>query len=329
MSRIVVDAVIEVNNDTDLKIGFIPSRRQVEYNGGYVNNWTTGSFSEYVKSPNNLIVIERDHGGPGQGYQEDDGRKSYEIDAKYFDIIHIDPWKKYPNYADGLRETISGINLCYLINPKCYFEIGTEESIRYFSPEELERMIVDSKKFLSEEKFSRIKYAVVQSGVGLDLGEQINTGDFNPDRLQSMVDICQKYNLLSKEHNGDYLSLPEMKARFELGLDAINIAPEFGQFETDVYLEIMRDLQNSFFEEFYNICYRSKRWEKWIKPGFDPEKEKEKIIKIGGHYVFSDTMFIKLKNEVSDNLGIPVSQIDKRVKEKIKEHLLSFKKITN
>ena len=50
MSKNVVDAVIEVNKDIDLKIGFIPSRKQVEYDNGYVNNWTTESFSKYVKS---------------------------------------------------------------------------------------------------------------------------------------------------------------------------------------------------------------------------------------------------------------------------------------
>ena len=95
MSKNVVDAIIDVNNDTDLRIGFIPSRRQVEYNGGYVNDWTTKTFSEYVRNQNNSIIIERDHGGPGQGYQDDDGKSSYTSDAKCFDIIHIDPWKKY------------------------------------------------------------------------------------------------------------------------------------------------------------------------------------------------------------------------------------------
>ena len=37
MSKNVVDLVIEFNGD----FGFIPSRRQVDYQGGYVNNWTT------------------------------------------------------------------------------------------------------------------------------------------------------------------------------------------------------------------------------------------------------------------------------------------------
>ena len=44
MSKNVVDAVLEFTEETGNKIGFIPSRRQVEYNGGYVNKWTTDSF---------------------------------------------------------------------------------------------------------------------------------------------------------------------------------------------------------------------------------------------------------------------------------------------
>ena len=47
MSRNVVDAVIEFCNETNTLIGLIPSRRQIEWDGGYVNNWTTKEFSKY------------------------------------------------------------------------------------------------------------------------------------------------------------------------------------------------------------------------------------------------------------------------------------------
>ena len=50
MSKNVVDSVIEYCNDNNVNIGLIPSRRQVENTGGYVNNWTTKEFCEYVKS---------------------------------------------------------------------------------------------------------------------------------------------------------------------------------------------------------------------------------------------------------------------------------------
>ena len=48
MSKNVVDSVIDYNNTNGSTFGFIPSRRQVEYNGGYVNNWTNETFSKYV-----------------------------------------------------------------------------------------------------------------------------------------------------------------------------------------------------------------------------------------------------------------------------------------
>ena len=64
MSKNVVDSIIEFTEETGNEIGLIPSRRQVEYNGGYVNNWTTKEFSKYVDGK---VLIARDHGGPGQG----------------------------------------------------------------------------------------------------------------------------------------------------------------------------------------------------------------------------------------------------------------------
>ena len=301
MSKNVVDAVIEFDGD----FGFIPSRRQVDYNGGYVNEWTTGEFSTYV---NGRVPIERDHGGIGQGYKHDDGMKSFMHDSKYLDIIHIDPWKHYQNFDDGLQETIDYINFIHLIldNKEIKFEVGTEESIKRFEPFELEKLLFELEKGLHPKAFENIEYAVVQSGVGLDLGKQTNTGTFNPKRLESFLEVCKKYGIKSKEHNGDYLSNGDYKDRFDLGLDSINIAPEFGQLETLCYLNEM----GSDIEEYYQICYESKRWEKWVDKDFVPSDNKKELIKICGHYVFSDKEFlsikpdidIKIKNVIKDKL---------------------------
>ena len=51
MSKNVVDAVVEFVEESGGGIGFISSRRQIEHDGGYVNNWTTEEFSRYVLSP--------------------------------------------------------------------------------------------------------------------------------------------------------------------------------------------------------------------------------------------------------------------------------------
>jgi len=288
MSKNVVDAIIEFKGD----IGCIPSRRQVEYNGGYVNNWTTKGFSEYV---NGHAVIQRDHGGAGQGYIDDDGKESFKNDAVFFDLIHVDPWKKYPKFIEGVEETISNMIFIHNINPKIKFEVGTEEAIRRFSVEELD-LLLDNLSELSF--FDNIEYAVVQSGVGLDLGNQVNTGSYNPKRLEKMIEVCRKYDVKSKEHNGDYLDEQDYKHRFDLGLDSINIAPEFGQIETLCYLDEMGDD----IEEYYQICYDSKRWEKWVDKNFIPENNKKELIKICGHYVFSDRKFLNIKPNIDDKI---------------------------
>ena len=287
MSKNVVDAVIEFTEETNNKIGFIPSRRQVEYNGGYVNNWTTEEFSDYV---NGKVPIERDHGGAGQGYKDDDGYKSFRYDCQNFDIIHIDPWKAYPNFDDGLKETLATINYIHNMNPNTLFEVGTEEAIRKFNPNDLDKLLEELSHF---EFFDNIKYAVVQSGVGLDLGKRVNTGNFDLNRLKDFIRVCKRWGKLSKEHNGDYLTNEDIKVRFDAGLDSLNIAPEFGQLETLCYLEHMDDI-----EDYYKICYDSKRWEKWVDDDFIPEDNKEELIKICGHYVLSDKKFLDIKPDI-------------------------------
>ena len=288
MSKNTVDAVIEHNGN----FGFIPSRRQVDYNGGYVNNWSTGEFATYIGG---RVPIGRDHGGAGQGYSEDDGYESFLYDYKYFDIIHIDPWKKYQKFEDGLEETLAVLNYIYNMNQSVMFEVGTEEAIRKFTADELDTLLRTLSEF---EFFDNIEYAVVQSGVGLDLGKQTNTGTFDSNRLKEMVNVCKKFGKKSKEHNGDYLSSVEYKSRFDLGLDSINIAPEFGQLETLCYLDEMGDD----IEDYYQICYESKRWEKWVSKDFIPEDNKKELIKICGHYVFSDEEFTLIKPDIDHKI---------------------------
>jgi len=53
MSVNCVDAAIELANEYTIPIMLIASRRQIDsaqFNGGYVNNWTTSEFADYVRS---------------------------------------------------------------------------------------------------------------------------------------------------------------------------------------------------------------------------------------------------------------------------------------
>jgi len=292
MSLNITDAVIDFGD----VFGFIPSRRQVDYSGGYVNNWTTETFAKYV---NGRVTIERDHAGASQGYMDDDGYESLKADCENVEIIHIDPWVKYSGYHEGLRECISNIAFCYYTNRRIRFEVGTEEAIRKFSAASLSTFLSDLESKLLPEMFDAIEYVTIQSGVGLNLGKRINTGAFNSNDLEQMIAVCKKFGKKSKEHNGDYLSNNEYKARFDLGLDAINIAPELGQLETLCYLDEMGDD----IEDFYQICYHSNRWRKWVDEDFVPEDNKKELIKVCGHYVLSDDEFLLIKLDIDDKIN--------------------------
>lgn len=305
MSKNTVDAVLELGPEVCDSLAFIPSRRQVEHNGGYVNKWTTDSFANYL---NGRVLTQRDHAGPGQGYTDDDGLVSLKADAQNLDMIHIDPWKKYQDYNKGLLKTIECIEYVHQTNSSVLFEVGTEESIREFTARELRRLLEDLEKKLSSSAFSNVKFAVVQSGVGLDLLNRKNTGQFSLDRLTQMCQIVKEFGILSKEHNGDYLTPEDIEVRFSNGLNAINIAPEFGQIET---LSYIKEMSNEQLDIFYEMCLESKRWEKWVS--LDNIKSKTQLITVCGHYVFSHNDFSSIKPNsesiVRSNIKKRISQI--------------------
>ena len=310
MSLNIVDTIADFCIKRKTTMGLIPSRRQVDFHGGYVNNWNTNTFSKYVKNKNPSLILQRDHGGPAQGQQPDDGIDSFLVDSSCMDIIHLDPWRKHKDYEMGLSKTIEYMSLIYSSNKNVKFEIGTEEAIRRFEVDEFYRFLKDVKERTPSVIFKNIEYAVVQSGVGLDLGTMTNTGKFNSSRLNSMTSICKEFGVHSKEHNGDYLTAESISKRFNLGLSAINIAPEFGQIETLCYLETIKD--NKILTELFEMCYLSGKWKKWVPEHFSPEENRKKLIKICCHYIFSTEDFKRIKPDIDNHIK---KSITKRLEE--------------
>ena len=310
MSKNVVDSIIEFQNFSSKKVGIIPSRRQIDYLGGYSNNWTTEQISNYSSD----LIIMRDHGGPGQVAEEDDGYLSLEHDCKHFNYIHIDPWKKYSSFDEGSKWTLEMIKFCLSKNPKIKFEVGTEEAIRKFEPKDLEKLLNFLKSNLTKNEFLQIKYLVIQSGTSLSSNQ--NTGNFDLKRLNKMVNVAKKNNLKSKEHNGDYIPEKLIKLKMSKGLDSINIAPEFGLIETQTYLNKINN-QKKLFERYWEICYQSKKWVKWVSEDFDPIKQKENLIKICGHYVLSS-------NDFNNDIKSKFEGIDQLIKTNIINKLISL-----
>jgi hypothetical protein len=206
------------------------------------------------------------------------------------------------------------IKICNAVNPDMQYEIGTEEAIRRFEPEDLDKLVCDLKQSLETNLFAKIKYLVIQSGTSLKGTNQ--TGHYDSQRLLDMIAVAKKHNLLSKEHNGDYIPVSVIKEKFDLGLNAINIAPEFGLIETQTYIDNILNGSsiNDNLNTYWKICYDSKKWVKWVNDDFDPYKNQLDLIKICGHYVLSNPEFIsKIKSQYP--------YIDQEIKINIKNKL--------
>jgi hypothetical protein len=299
MSKNIVDSIIKFSNKHKVYITLIPSRRQVDYNSGYVNNWTTKTFAEYVKSQSQYIAIQCDHAGPAQGAKDDDGLESLAECCKNYDSIHIDPFKKYHELRDAITHTIRLIKYCFELNPHIYFEIGTEFGIRPLKTKDIDNLIYACKQELKPEIFKHILFCVIQSGTLTK--ECTNQGQYNMYNQLAMTNVVKTYGLHTVEHNFDYLLFKEMKFRFLQGLDCANIAPGIATIESKAIYDLLNINQK---DKFFEIVLNSKKWVKWFPADFEPEKHKELLIQSCGHYVFSYPEFIELTKDMNNKIII-------------------------
>ena len=70
MSPEIIEAVIKASSFLKKSFMLIGTKNQIDWNGGYVNNWTTKQYVEYVnkirsKYRDNNVYLCRDHCGPG------------------------------------------------------------------------------------------------------------------------------------------------------------------------------------------------------------------------------------------------------------------------
>ncbi len=295
MSKEIVDTVVEASINFPI-FGLIPTRRQIDYNSGYVSGWKTSLFSTYVDSK---VSIIRDHGGPNQGNYKDDGLYSLMEDSKYLDCVHIDPWIKFPTVIQGLDYTVNVIQILFNLNPSLKFEVLTEQAIRYFTVDQIKFFLEELQSKLTPTQFKNVEYCVIQSGVKIDLVDRKNTGDFDIDRLNNMIKTVKKFGIKTKEHNGDYLTQGQLNLRFNQGLDSINIGPEIVQLQTDVYLDSINTKQ---LNSWYNACIQSGKWKKWQTSTFNLD-DKEQVIKVCGHYVYDSKYLPKVQDKVKKKLN--------------------------
>ncbi len=361
MSKTCVDATIELAYEYDVPLVLIASRRQIEcedLGGGYVNNWTTQGFANYVRShdPEHKVLLARDHGGPWQhpneivqchdmGEAMSSAKLSFLRDIEAgFDILHLDPmvmdtsFSAEQKHALVLEAIFELYEFCMEAAKRCgreiAFEIGTEEqSISPSADWKLIEYTIDSiLHFCENRHFPKPLFYVIQTGTKV-MGME-NIGDFpsameniraysRKHRFFEIVEFCRQRGIGIKEHNTDYLPSTALRAHPEIGISAANIAPEFGVAETQKLLTIMEELgMERELSCFVKVCVDSNKWFKWIEPGQDISAlDKTKIC---GHYLFSEQRVAEIIDQVSLAYAKRGKNLNSALKGAIKESILRY-----
>jgi len=359
MSLNCVESSIELSKEYNIPMMLIASRRQIDSDamgGGYVNNWSTEKFCQYINenTKSAKIILARDHGGPWQNNLEQSSnmnleeamvsaKKSFEVDIDSgFSVLHIDPSIDIHNKTDT-DEIID--RACELYghsweyakskNKDIIFEIGTEEqSGSTNTAEELDYTLNKMLTFCEKNKMSKPFFVVIQTGT--KVMELRNVGSIEtpirverelPSEIQipMMINICKKYGVYLKQHNTDYLSSETLKWHPKLGIHAANVAPEYGVAETLALLDVLETNKlHSLSEQFLNLALNSKKWDKWMVEDTLATDRERSII--AGHYVFSTEECKSIKKEAADILLKKGINIDDFLKYRIKQSILRYLK---
>ena len=357
MSKNCVDASIELADQYKTPLMLIASRRQIDsdqFGGGYVENWTTDKFAQYVaeKDTNKNIIIARDHGGPWQNNQEkhnnlnledamQSAKDSYKADIDAgFHMLHIDPSvdiHSQPSTDQILERVYELYDFCWSYAKQkkqdIIFEIGTEEqSGSTNTQEELEYTLEKMRTFCALNKLPYPSFVVIQAGTRVM--ETQNVGSFDspvrvvnelPPEIQipRMIAICNKYKILMKEHNTDYLSTESLRWQPRLGIHAANIAPEFGVAETKALVKILKATdQPDLLEQFLSVSYNSMKWKKWMLKETSASDFDRSII--AGHYVFSTPECLDIKAKAREKVSHLDTLLKNEVKISIQRYMTAF-----
>lgn len=307
------------------KIMLICSRNQIEsekLGGGYVNNFSTAEFANFIrKKKNNFLILSRDHCGP---FKRDGNKKTNlkkEIDncktsllddiINDFKILHIDTSEcgkaKY-EIADEL------INFCNneakKHDKKIFFEFGAEDH----------GILTNFKKFTKDAKFfskyPNKQFIVCQTGSLVKSVFQV--GQFDIKSVKIMKNIAFENGIFLKEHNCDYLNLEQIQLRKQYGINAINIAPEFGVIQTNLTYNISKQFGlNKEIEYFKKFVLKKEKWKKWI---YHNENDLIKFF-TSGHYHFGTKIYKNLLYKINKKCNF-----QKRLNKSIESNLLRYYK---
>ncbi len=375
MSHNLLRAALELAKEKDFPLILIASRNQVDsdrFGGGYVCGFDQKRFVETTANIADEIGFDglcyfcRDHGGPWQRDKERNdklpadeameiGLQSYFDDAESgFDLLHIDPTKD-PHCTGVVPLSTVLERTVYLIErieaerkvrgwKELAYEVGTEETMGgLISAEAFEGFIKELKAILDEKGLPMPLFVVGQTGTLTRL--TTNVGQYDTPTATTLSDITHKYGTGLKEHNGDYLSNAILLEHPVIGLDAMNVAPEFGLVETEALLElataeekfVAKEKQSNIRAILAKHAVEGQRWRKWMvgdKGKYSVEEimkdaEDVKLItSMCGHYTLEDAEVkaaVTKLNENTEKLGLsPKTYVIKKIKDSIDRYVYCF-----
>jgi hypothetical protein len=320
VSKTCVDAAVELSNEHAVPIILIASRRQIEMEalgGGYVNNWSTERFAEYVTDADKRgkVILARDHGGPWQHPAEvakkmslkramELAKESFRTDIESgFEMLHIDPSVdifNHPSVDEVLERVFELYEFCFetaeRLGRKILFEIGTDEQSGGVQDlDQFEYVLDQTLRFCAKQRFPKPTFIVAQTGTKVMETRNVGTFDspFRMERelpieiqLPRLLGVCERNAIWLKEHNADYLSDESLRWHPKLGVHAVDIAPEYGVVETRTFLGLLEEhgLHESA-EAFIDLVVESKKWTKWMLPDSTASRRDKALI--AGHYLFN------------------------------------------
>ena len=375
MSYNLLRAALELAKEKDFPLILIASRNQVDsdrFGGGYVCGFDQKRFVETTSKIADEIGFDglcyfcRDHGGPWQRDKERNdklptdeameiGLQSYFDDAEAgFDLLHIDPTKD-PHCTGVVPLSTVLDRTVYLIEKieaarkekrwkELAYEVGTEETMGgLISADAFEGFIKELKAILDKKGLPMPLFVVGQTGTLTRL--TTNVGQYDTPTATTLSDITHKYGTGLKEHNGDYLCNTILLEHPVIGLDAMNVAPEFGLVETEALLElatteekfIAKEKQSNIRAILAKHAVEGQRWRKWMVGGKgkatveeimqNPEDVKL-ITSMCGHYTLEDKEVkeaLAILNQNIESLGLaPQTYVIKKIKDSIDRYIYCF-----
>jgi D-tagatose-1,6-bisphosphate aldolase subunit GatZ/KbaZ-like len=362
VSKNCVDAAVELSNEHAVPVILIASRRQIEMEalgGGYVNNWSTERFAEYVTDADKRgkVILARDHGGPWQHPAEvakrmslkramELAKESFRVDIESgFEMLHIDPSVdifNHPSVDDVLERVFELYEFCFetaeRVGRKVLFEIGTDEQSGGVQDlDQFEYVLDQTLRFCTKHHFPKPTFIVAQTGTKVMETRNVGTFDspFRMERelpieiqLPRLLGVCERNAIWLKEHNADYLCDESLRWHPKLGVHAVNIAPEYGVVESRTFLDLLEEhgLADEA-EAFVDLVVESKKWTKWMLP--ESTATRRDMALIAGHYLFACSRFLEIKQEAQRALAPRGVSIDAVLKGAVKGAILRHLKLFN